>query len=107
MESSQATILNIVVNQINGTNGQRYFPFIFSLFIFILINNLIGLVEKCLLGILLLFILNDILSLNYSCLHSYMHTKSLDKRGKGGTLPSLLHYSFNNKNSFYLHPNYI
>jgi F-type H+-transporting ATPase subunit a len=44
MELSRATLLKIVVDQINGTTGQRYFPFIFSLFIFILINNLIGLV---------------------------------------------------------------
>lgn len=34
---------NIVVNQINKSRGQMYFPFIYILFIFILINNLIGL----------------------------------------------------------------
>jgi F-type H+-transporting ATPase subunit a len=33
-----------VVNQINSRNGQIYFPFIYVLFIFILINNLIGMV---------------------------------------------------------------
>jgi F-type H+-transporting ATPase subunit a len=33
-----------VVNQINPRKGQIYFPFIYGLFIFILINNLIGLV---------------------------------------------------------------
>lgn len=38
------TIINIVVNQINKYKGQLYFPFIFTLFIFILINNLIGLI---------------------------------------------------------------
>ena len=43
MESSQATILKIVTSQINSRDGQVYFPFIFSLFIFILLNNLIGL----------------------------------------------------------------
>jgi len=32
------------VSQINAAKGQIYFPFIYSLFIFILINNLIGLV---------------------------------------------------------------
>jgi F-type H+-transporting ATPase subunit a len=32
------------VNQINRTKGQIYFPFIFSLFIFILVNNLIGMI---------------------------------------------------------------
>lgn len=33
-----------MVNQINEKKGQLYFPFIYSLFVFILINNLIGLV---------------------------------------------------------------
>lgn len=44
MESLYATIHNIVVNQINPWKGQIYFPFIFGLFIFILINNLIGMI---------------------------------------------------------------
>jgi len=39
-----ATIHNIVTNQINSLNGQIYFPFIYTLFIFILISNLIGLI---------------------------------------------------------------
>jgi F-type H+-transporting ATPase subunit a len=43
-ESIYATIYNIVVNQINASKGQIYFPFIFALFIFILVNNLIGMV---------------------------------------------------------------
>ncbi len=43
-ESLYATIHSIVVNQINPRNGQIYFPFIYTLFIFILINNLIGMV---------------------------------------------------------------
>jgi len=43
-ESLYATIHSIVTNQINGTKGQLYFPFIYALFLFILINNLIGLV---------------------------------------------------------------
>lgn len=43
MESLYNTILSIVVNQINGKNGQVYFPFIYALFLFIVINNLIGL----------------------------------------------------------------
>jgi len=33
-----------VVNQINARNGQIYFPFIYTLFTFILINNLIGMI---------------------------------------------------------------
>jgi F-type H+-transporting ATPase subunit a len=44
LETLYATIHSIVINQINSRNGQIYFPFIYSLFIFILINNLIGLV---------------------------------------------------------------
>jgi F-type H+-transporting ATPase subunit a len=43
-ESIYATIHSIVVNQINARSGQIYFPFIYILFIFILINNLIGMV---------------------------------------------------------------
>lgn len=44
MESLYATIVSIVTNQINSKNGQIYFPFMYVLFIFILINNLIGMV---------------------------------------------------------------
>jgi F-type H+-transporting ATPase subunit a len=43
-ESLYHTIHNIVTNQINPKSGQVYFPFIYTLFIFILINNLIGMV---------------------------------------------------------------
>jgi F-type H+-transporting ATPase subunit a len=43
-ESLYATIHSIVINQINPNKGQIYFPFIYTLFIFILINNLIGMV---------------------------------------------------------------
>ena len=43
-ESLYDTIHGIVTSQINKYNGQVYFPFIYTLFIFILINNLIGLV---------------------------------------------------------------
>ncbi len=43
-ETLYATIHGIVVNQINPRSGQVYFPFIYTLFIFILINNLIGMV---------------------------------------------------------------
>ena len=43
-ESLYATIHSIVINQINQREGQVYFPFIYTLFIFILINNLIGMV---------------------------------------------------------------
>jgi F-type H+-transporting ATPase subunit a len=43
-ETLYATIHSIVTNQINPTKGQIYFPFIYTLFVFILINNLIGMV---------------------------------------------------------------
>lgn len=43
-ESIYATIHSIVINQINSNKGQIYFPFIYVLFIFILVNNLIGMV---------------------------------------------------------------
>ena len=43
-ETLYATIHSIVTNQINPTKGQIYFPFIYTLFIFILVNNLIGMV---------------------------------------------------------------
>ena len=43
-ETIYATIHSIVVNQINEKKGQFYFPLIFSLFIFILVNNLISMI---------------------------------------------------------------
>ena len=43
-ESVYATIHSIVTNQINEKEGQIYFPFIYALFSFILVNNLIGMV---------------------------------------------------------------
>jgi F-type H+-transporting ATPase subunit a len=35
---------SIVISQINKKDGQIYFPYIYALFMFILINNLIGLI---------------------------------------------------------------
>jgi F-type H+-transporting ATPase subunit a len=43
-ETIYSTVHSIVVNQINPTKGQIYFPFIYTLFIFILINNLVGMI---------------------------------------------------------------
>ena len=43
-ESIYATVYSIVVSQINPTRGQIYFPFIYALFVFILVNNLVGMV---------------------------------------------------------------
>ena len=98
-ESLYATIHSIVTNQINPRNGQNYFPFLYALFIFILINNLIGMVKRCL-WILLLFISNNIFKNKkelYSS-RSYVHTKISKINPR---------YSFNNKNTFYLNPDYI
>jgi F-type H+-transporting ATPase subunit a len=44
MESIYATVFSIVINQINAKKGQMFFPLISALFIFILINNLVGMV---------------------------------------------------------------
>nr|UVW80378.1 ATP synthase F0 subunit 6 [Beauveria pseudobassiana] len=43
-ESLYVTIHNIVTSQINPGRGQIYFPLMYTLFVFILINNLIGMV---------------------------------------------------------------
>jgi len=44
MESIYATVFSIVTNQINANKGQMFFPLISALFIYILINNLVGMV---------------------------------------------------------------
>lgn len=43
-ESIYATIHSIVISQINAFKGPLYFPFVYALFIFVLANNLIGMV---------------------------------------------------------------
>jgi F-type H+-transporting ATPase subunit a len=43
-ESIYATVYSIVVNQINANKGQMFFPLISGLFIYILVNNLVGMV---------------------------------------------------------------
>nr|YP_009186402.1 ATP synthase subunit 6 [Pneumocystis carinii]ACZ82940.1 ATP synthase subunit 6 [Pneumocystis carinii]AFR90440.1 ATP synthase subunit 6 [Pneumocystis carinii] len=42
-ESLYMTVLNIIENQI-GSRGYVYFPFIFSIFVFILLSNFIGMI---------------------------------------------------------------
>ena len=44
VESIYATVYSIIINQINANKGQMFFPLISSLFIYILINNLVGMV---------------------------------------------------------------
>ena len=43
-ESIYATVHGIVINQINPNKGQMFFPLMYVLFIFMIVNNLIGLV---------------------------------------------------------------
>jgi F-type H+-transporting ATPase subunit a len=38
------TVFSITINQINKKEGQIYFPFIYTLFLFILVNNLVGMI---------------------------------------------------------------
>lgn len=44
VESIYATVYSIIINQINANKGQMFFPLISSLFIYILINNLVGMI---------------------------------------------------------------
>jgi len=44
IETIYATVYSIVISQINDKKGQSYFPFIYALFMFILINNLMGMI---------------------------------------------------------------
>jgi len=44
MESIYSTVFSIVTNQINANKGQMFFPLISALFIYILVNNLVGMV---------------------------------------------------------------
>jgi F-type H+-transporting ATPase subunit a len=44
LESIYATVHSIVVNQINNNKGQMFFPLISALFIYILVNNLVGMI---------------------------------------------------------------
>ena len=44
LETVYATVHSIVTGQINAKNGQVYFPIMYTLFVFILVNNLVGLI---------------------------------------------------------------
>jgi F-type H+-transporting ATPase subunit a len=43
-ETIYDTVHSIVVSQINKDKGQVYFPFMYALFLFILVNNLLGMI---------------------------------------------------------------
>lgn len=107
-ESLYVTIHNIVTNQINAINGQIYFPFIYTLFVFILINNLIGMVNGCL-RILFLFNSNDLCSCSQAAWTKKLYSSYSysDIAIKTAPHKNKTRYSFNNKNTFYLNPDYI
>lgn len=117
-ESLYATVHSIVTNQINPTKGQIYFPFIYTLFIFILINNLIGMVSRS-----LRIIINKIF-FYYKYFFAYktyagaFHTllgtgrnRPVQENNKvrlySTTTPVLPPYNLNGNNSYYLNPYYI
>lgn len=111
-ESLYATIHSIVTNQINPRNGQVYFPFIYTLFIFILINNLIGMVKRSL-CILSLFISNifEVPRLQRNLVFQIQPYYSFNSNSQSFTQIDISkdspRYSFNNKNTFYLNPDYL
>ena len=111
-ESLYATIHSIVTNQINPKNGQVYFPFIYTLFIFILINNLIGMVNRSL-CILSLFISNilEALRLQNNLIFQIQSYSSFNSDSQSSIQTDISkdspRYSFNNKNTFYLNPDYL
>ena len=111
-ESLYATIHSIVTNQINGGRGQMYFPFIYTLFIFILINNLIGMVKRSF-CILSLFISNifEVLRLHSNLAFQIQSYSSFNSNSQSYTQIDISNdnprYSFNNKNTFYLNPDYL
>lgn len=123
-ESLYATIHSIVTNQINGKSGQLYFPFIYTLFIVILVNNLVGMVKRSLYIFYLIILyplrvlrtlgslrLSNTPKLNnqdrYSCYdYSYGRTKKGNIRQYSTSSKSPL-YNLKGKNSNYLSPYYI
>lgn len=86
-ETIYATVHSIVVGQINAREGQVYFPFIYALFVFILVNNLIGMVKRC-----LFVIIYDIYILCKFYLFSAFSTKKYINK-------KVRHYSYNTGNT--------
>ena len=111
-ESLYATIHGIVTNQINSKSGQMYFPFIFALFIFILINNLIGMVNRSLSNFLL-FISNifEALRLQNNLIFQIQSYSSFNSNSPSSIQIDISknspRYSFNHKDTFYLNPDYL
>jgi hypothetical protein len=84
----------------------------YTLFIFILINNLIGMVNRSL-CILSLFISNmfEVLGLHSNLAFQIQSYSSLNSDSLSDTQIDISkgspRYSFNNKNTFYLNPDYL
>ena len=94
-----ATIHSIVISQINPKSGQSYFPFIYALFLFILINNLVGMVSRRL--VINIFIFNTLCCIKYkNMVRTYFVNTSTSHTSTSLPIPG-------NKNSYYLHPYYI
>jgi len=91
-ETLYATIHSIVVNQINNKNGQVYFPFMYALFIFILINNLIGMVKR---------------SLHMYIFQTFSLTNLKNKIIRLYSSNSSKYPTYNLNNTYYLNPYYI
>jgi hypothetical protein len=91
-ETLYATIHSIVVNQINNKNGQVYFPFMYALFIFILINNLIGMVKR---------------SLHINIIQSFSLTNLKNKIIRLYSSNTYNYPKYNLNNTYYLNPYYI
>lgn len=113
-ESLYATIHSIVTNQINGKSGQIYFPFIYTLFIVILMNNLIGMVKRSLRIHNLFFYFITILSYELAPQHQYCYygynsgySKNRNIKQDSTSTSKSPNYNFNKSNSYYLNPYYI
>lgn len=91
-ETLYATIHSIVVNQINNKNGQAYFPFMYALFIFILINNLIGMVKR---------------SLHIYIIQTFSLTNLKNKIIRLYSSNTSKYHRYNLNNTYYLNPYYI
>lgn len=91
-ETLYATIHSIVVNQINNKSGQAYFPFMYALFIFILINNLIGMVKR---------------SLHIYIIQTFSLTNLKNKIIRLYSSNTSKYPRYNLNNTYYLNPYYI
>lgn len=116
-ESLYATIHSIVTNQINGKTGQIYFPFIYALFIIILINNLVGMVIRSP-RTNNLFFFHHIYNHYYNQNHggfaaiikgysSIFGKNPKVRRHYSTSISKLPSYTTKGNNSYYLNPNYI